>query len=67
MAIKNIEPNLRLISEYLKLRTQERFAIPSYQRGYSWGTEQCDKLWQDIEDFIESKAEDPYFFWHNYY
>ena len=62
MAIKNIEPNLRLISEYLKLRTQERFAIPSYQRGYSWGTEQCDKLWQDIEDFIESKAEDPYFF-----
>ena len=38
------------------------FVIPEYQRGYSWNIVQCDKLWQDIEDFIDSGLEDPYFF-----
>ncbi len=36
--------------------------IPEYQRGYAWEITQCDKLWQDIEAFIESDATDPYFF-----
>ena len=62
MSTKNIEPNLRLISQYLELDTDEIFAIPPYQRAYSWGIFQCDKLWQDIESFIDSGAEDPYFF-----
>lgn len=62
MAEKNIEPNLRLISEYTKLAPGDRFCIPEYQRGYSWNTVQCDKLWQDIESFIDSGAQDPYFF-----
>lgn len=62
MATKNIEPNLRLISEYTKLSKDDVFQIPEYQRGYSWTSVQCDKLWQDIEAFIESDAEDPYFF-----
>lgn len=62
MATKNIEPNLRLISEYTKLGKDDKFRIPEYQRGYSWTTMHCDKLWQDIESFIESGAEDPYFF-----
>lgn len=62
MATKNIEPNLRLISEYTKLGKDDKFRIPEYQRGYSWMTMHCDKLWQDIESFIESEAEDPYFF-----
>lgn len=62
MATKNIEPNLRLISEYTKLGKDDKFRIPEYQRGYSWTTMHCDKLWQDIESFIESEAEDPYFF-----
>lgn len=62
MATKNIEPNLRLISEYTKLRKDDRFRIPEYQRGYSWTTMHCDKLWQDIEAFIDSGADDPYFF-----
>lgn len=62
MATKNIEPKLRLISEYLTLHGDERFRIPEYQRGYSWNIVQCDKLWQDIETFIDSNAEDPYFF-----
>jgi uncharacterized protein with ParB-like and HNH nuclease domain len=59
---KNIEPNLKLISEYLKLKKTENFIIPEYQRGYSWDVTQCDKLWQDIESFISSNASDPYFF-----
>ena len=30
------------------------FIIPDYQRAYNWRfNEQCDKLWQDIESFIE--------------
>lgn len=59
---KNIEPNLKTISSYLKLKKIENFIIPEYQRGYSWSISQCDKLWQDIENFIESGASDPYFF-----
>lgn len=59
---KNIEPTLKLISGYLKLGKAENFVIPEYQRGYSWDITQCDKLWQDIEAFIASGANDPYFF-----
>lgn len=59
---KNIEPTLRLISNYLKLAKKENFVIPEYQRGYSWDETQCDKLWQSIESFMESGSSDPYFF-----
>lgn len=60
---KNIEPKLQLISNYLKLSKDTNFVIPEYQRGYSWEINpQCDKLWQDIEAFIESDGSDPYFF-----
>ena len=62
MATKNIEPNLRLISEYTRLEDKDKFSIPEYQRGYSWTILHCEKLWQDIESFIDSGAEDPYFF-----
>ena len=59
---KDIEPKLKLISGYLKLEKQQNFVIPEYQRGYSWDISQCDKLWQDVEAFIETNANDPYFF-----
>lgn len=59
---KNIDPQLKVISEYLKLKQNENFVIPEYQRGYSWSITQCDKLWQDIDTFIQSGADDPYFF-----
>lgn len=59
---KNIEPTLKLIADYLKLKKDENFVIPEYQRSYSWDITQCDKLWQDIEAFIVSDAKDPYFF-----
>lgn len=59
---KNIDPQLKLISGYLKLEKTANFVIPEYQRGYSWNITHCDKLWQDIEAFIESGGNDPYFF-----
>ena len=59
---KKIEPALKKIGEYLKLEKGTEFAIPEYQRAYSWEVKQCDKLWQDIEDFIITGANDPYFF-----
>lgn len=59
---KDIEPKLKLISEYIALGTNNMFVIPEYQRGYSWDIPRCDKLWQDIEDYIDTDPEDPYFF-----
>ncbi len=59
---KNIEPKLRKIGDYLQLEEDTVFTIPEYQRPYSWGTDHCDKLWQDIDDFIASDSKDRYFF-----
>lgn len=65
---KNIDPQLKLISAYLKIDINEKFVIPEYQRSYSWTITECDKLWQDIEGYIassvvnESGTKDPYFF-----
>ena len=59
---KNIEPKLRKIGDYLKLEDDTIFTVPEYQRPYSWGIGHCDKLWQDITDFIDSDNKDRYFF-----
>ena len=59
---KNIEPKLRKIGDYLKLEDNTIFTIPEYQRAYSWGTDNCDKLWQDIQNFVASNNKDSYFF-----
>ena len=59
---KNIEPKLKKIGEYLKLKGDVVFVVPDYQRAYSWGISNCDKLWQDILDFVESDSKDGYFF-----
>ena len=52
---KNIEPKLKKIGDYLKLEEDTVFTIPEYQRAYSWGIDNCDKLWQDINDFAVSR------------
>lgn len=57
---KEIEPKLQTIGAYLK--KSDIFRIPEYQRAYSWDTSNCDKLWQDVESYIDQDAEDPYFF-----
>lgn len=59
---KDIEPKLKSIHDYLELDKSNIFAIPEYQRSYSWNIEQCDKLWQDIENFIDTDDGEPYFF-----
>lgn len=60
---KNIEPELKSIKEYLSLPSSSLpFTIPTYQRAYSWGIDQCDKMLSDIEDFINYDGKDPYFF-----
>lgn len=61
---KEIEPKLKLISDYIgaKDRRTETFVIPEYQRRYSWTKNECDKLWQDIEAYKDSGQNDPYFF-----
>ena len=59
---KNIEPKLKKIGDYLKLEEDTVFTIPEYQRAYSWNIDNCDKLWQDINDFVESESKDRYFF-----
>ena len=59
---KNIESKLKKIGDYLKLEEDTVFTIPEYQRAYSWGIDNCDKLWQDINDFVESESKDRYFF-----
>lgn len=60
--VKDIEPKLKYISDYLNIEGTSCFVIPEYQRAYSWNITQCDKLWQDIESFIKSDNKDPYFF-----
>lgn len=57
---KEIEPKLQTIGVYLK--KSDIFRIPEYQRAYSWNITNCDKLWQDVESYIDQDAEDPYFF-----
>ncbi len=59
---KNIEPTLSKIGDYLKLDNNTIFTIPEYQRPYSWEIGHCDKLWQDIIDFIDSNSNQRYFF-----
>lgn len=59
---KNIDPELKKIGSYLDLEDTATFVIPEYQRAYSWEIKHCDKLWQDLDNFIESGGTDPYFF-----
>lgn len=59
---KTIEPKLMKIGEYLKLEEDTVFVIPEYQRPYSWGIDNCDKLWQDIVYFNHNGGKDSYFF-----
>ncbi len=64
MTIKNIDPKLKYIKDFLKINNDDDyFVIPEYQRNYSWDITQCEKLFQDIENFINGYQEnDSYFF-----
>lgn len=59
---KPIDPKAKKIGDYFKLEKKEYFIIPEYQRPYSWTKDQCDKLWQDIEDYMVSSNKESHFF-----
>ena len=59
---KKIDVSTKFIEDYLRLSRYEKFVVPEYQRGYSWTIQNCDKLWNDIDNFINSGGIDPYFF-----
>lgn len=65
---KNIDAKLKSIQDIFSnsqgsiLGRDGIFIIPDYQRAYNWKfNEQCDKLWQDIESFIENGKNETYF------
>ena len=60
---KEIETRVKTIKELFSneqnsiLGNSGIFAIPEYQRPYSWiASEQCDKLWQDLENAVENSS-----------
>ncbi len=66
MSIKSIEPNTLKIGDYLeKKRSEGRecFVIPEYQRPYAWTVANCEKLLDDIDEYIKAgNFGDNYFF-----
>ncbi len=47
-------PKSKSIGEYLTLKKNQRFLIPSFQRAYSWNKDQCEKLLEDLFDYHEN-------------
>ncbi|MCH5312842.1 MAG: DUF262 domain-containing protein [Helicobacter sp.] len=41
------------------LQDYENFSIPQYQRDYAWGERNLNELWEDLEENIEAKAQNP--------
>ena len=39
-----------------------KFIIPDYQRPYKWDVEKCEILWNDIENFVETKVKSDMYF-----
>lgn len=39
-----------------------KFIIPDYQRPYKWDVEKCEILWNDIENFVETKLKNDMYF-----
>lgn len=55
---KDIKPKLKKIGDYLKLEEDVEFIISEYQQAYSRGINNCDKLWQDINDLEDIRIAD---------
>ena len=65
----NIDPQLKTIKQYFDYGVEvdnRQLVIPEFQRAYSWGIEQCDELWNDIDLYFQTyngqKDIIPYFF-----
>ena len=66
MPNKEIVPHTLSIGDYLKKRKndgEQYFVIPEYQRPYSWTVSNCEKLWDDVEEYTKAENyKDSYFF-----
>lgn len=38
---------------------EKQYQVPLYQRTYSWGRDQLDKLWEDILQLAEDRVDRP--------
>ena len=49
--MKAIEASPKSIARILR---EHEFIIPEYQRKYSWETEECEQLWDDLSNFLDN-------------
>lgn len=56
------EVNEYMLKEIFDIARFKRFIIPSFQRSYAWGWEQCEKLWNNIYDKYENKEDKSVYF-----
>lgn len=52
------EVNEYMLRDIFNIARFKRFIIPSFQRSYAWGWEQCEKLWNNIFDKYENALTD---------
>lgn len=52
------EVNEYMLRDIFNIARFKRFIIPSFQRSYAWGWEQCEKLWSNIFDKYENALND---------
>lgn len=49
---QKIDAQEKSVLEYL---SKSKFLIPMYQRPYTWEQDECNELWDDIENFFYRK------------
>jgi hypothetical protein len=49
----NSSEKLKSLSDIF--RDNVKYIIPDYQRGYSWGIEQLNDLWEDLENLVDGR------------
>ncbi|GAA7568938.1 DUF262 domain-containing protein [Helicobacter pylori] len=61
MANESIEGEAYQLKDILATELSAYYQIPTYQRPYQWGKEQCEELLNDLFENYEDHGEDDYF------
>ncbi len=61
MANESIEGKAYQLKDILATELSAYYQIPTYQRPYQWGKEQCEELLNDLFENYEDHGEDDYF------
>ncbi|GAA6854039.1 hypothetical protein Kyoto204A_05780 [Helicobacter pylori] len=61
MANESIEGEAYQLKDILATELSAYYQIPTYQRPYQWGKEQCEELLNDLFENYEDHREDDYF------